>query len=316
MANISISNQQPDQRPHRLARIASRFNHSAVWLSAPAFVAVIVLFIYPFLYGVFISFHGGYVGEKPWTLSNYTSLLTDPSLGFGHVLLNTFAISVPTTLISVIVSIPLAYYMRHGIRLERIITILLVLPITLGTVMVAQSMLTYFNPRGWFDRTLVLVLSWVGIPINAPNILHTQLAVDIALFLLGFPFVFLLILGYMSAVNPDLERASRMMGANAWQTFWRVNFPLALPGIAVAFSLNFVANFGVFPSAVVVGDPNGSSNVIAYQAFHQAFENYNLPLGTAIAVVMGAIQLVVIGVVLWLQSRVAHGSAISGGKGA
>lgn len=49
MANISISNQQPDQRPHRLERIASRFNHPAVWLSAPAFVAVIVLFIYPFL---------------------------------------------------------------------------------------------------------------------------------------------------------------------------------------------------------------------------------------------------------------------------
>lgn len=316
MANISISGQQPTQQPNRLAQIAAQLNRPAVWLSAPAFVAVIVLFIYPFLYGVYISFHGGYVGEKPWTLANYTSLLTDPSLGFGHILLNTFAISVPTTLISVIFSIPLAYYMRHGIRLERIITILLILPITLGTVMVAQSMLTYFNPRGWFNRTYVLVLSWVGVHVQPFNILHTQLAVDIALFLLGFPFVFLLILGYMSAINPDLERASRMMGANEWQTFWRVNFPLALPGIAVAFSLNFVANFGVFPSAVVVGDPSGASNVIAFQAFHQAFENYNLPLGTAIAVVMGAIQLVVIGVVLWLQSRVAHGSAISGGKGA
>lgn len=295
----------------------ARLNRPAFWLSLPACVAVLLLFIYPFFYGVVISFHGGYVGEGPWTLKNYTGLVTDPSLGFGKILLNTLAISMPTTFISVIISIPLAHYMRHGIKLERIITLLLILPITLGTVMVAQAMLTFFNPKvGWFSRVLTLVLGWIGVHIGPLYILHTRLAVDIALFLLGFPFVFLLILGYMSAINPDLERASRMLGANAWQTFWRVNFPLSLPGIAIAFSLNFVANFGVFPSAVVVGDPSGSSNVLAYAAWYQAYVNYNIPLGTAIAVVMGVIQLVVIGVVLWLQNRVARGAAISGGKGA
>jgi putative spermidine/putrescine transport system permease protein len=313
MARIALSQRES---PPFLLRFA-RLNRSSLWLSLPACAAVLVLFIYPFIYGVIVSLHGGYVGEGPWTLKNYTSLVTDHSLGFGKILLNTLAISLPTTCISVIISIPLAHYMRHGIKLERIITLLLILPITLGTVMVAQAMLTYFNPKvGWFGRTLTLVLGWVGIHIGPLYILHTQLAVDIALFLLGFPFVFLLILGYMSAINPDLERASRMLGANSWQTFWRVNFPLSLPGIAVAFSLNFVANFGVFPSAVVVGDPAGSSNVLAYAAWYQAFASYNLPLGTAIAVVMGVIQLVVIGVVLWLQNRVARGSAISGGKGA
>jgi putative spermidine/putrescine transport system permease protein len=288
----------------------------AIWLSLPACLSVAILFIYPFFYGVFISFHGGYTGKGPWTLENYTSLFTDPTLGFGDILKNTFAIALPTTLFSVIVSVPLAYFMRHGIKLERIITILLVLPITLGTVMVAQAMLGYFNPRGWFSRIWVMVLGWFGVNVDPPIILHTQLAVDIALFLMGFPFVFLLMLGYMSAVNPDLERASRMLGATEWQTFWRINFPLALPGMVVAFSLNFVANFGVFPTAVVVGDPSGSSNVIAYQAWYQAFVNYKLPLGTAIAIIMGLIQLAIIGIVLWLQRRVTTGSAISGGKGA
>lgn len=312
MANVTIA-QQPSPP---LTRLIRRLNRPAVWLSLPAVIAVAALFLYPFFYGVFVSLHGGYVGEGAWTLTNYTSLWSDHSLGFAKILGNTFAVSLPTTCLSVLVSIPLAYYMRHGIKFERIITILLILPITLGTVMVAQSMLTYFNPRGWFDRSIVGLLGLVGIHADPLYILHTPLAVDIALFLMGFPFVFLLILGYMSAVNPDLERASRMLGANEWQTFWRVNLPLSLPGIAVAFSLNFVANFGVFPSAVIVGDPAGSTNVVAYAAWYQAFVNYNLPLGTAIAVVMGAIQLAVIGLVLWLQGRVAHGSAISGGKGA
>jgi putative spermidine/putrescine transport system permease protein len=313
MATISVPNKESGSFMQRLARMIN----PSVWLSLPACVAVAVLFIYPFLYGIFISFHGGYVGEKGWTLQNYTSLFTDSSLGFKDILGNTLAISVPTTIISVLISIPLAYYMRHGIKFERIITILLILPITLGTVMVAQAMLTYFGPRGWFNRILLLVLGWVGIHIDPLYILHTKLAVDIALVLMGFPFVFLLVLGYMSAVNPDLERASRMMGASTWQTFWRVNFPLALPGIAVAFSLNFVANFSVFPTAVIVGDPSNATNVIAYAAWYQAYVNYKLPLGTAMAIVMGIFQLAVIGIVQWLQRRiVTSGSAISGGKGA
>lgn len=313
MARLTLDRPQPSP----LMRWLARLNRPALWLSLPAFVAVMALFIYPFIYGLIVSFHGGYVGEGPWTLKNYTSLFTDHTLGFAGILANTFAISVPTTLISVLVSIPLAHYMRRGIKFERIITILLILPITLGTVMVAQAMLTYFNPQiGWPERIFTLVTGWLGLHVDPFYILHTRLAVDIVLFLLGFPFVFLLVLGYMSAINPDLERASRMLGASEWQTFWRVNFPLALPGIAVAFALNFVANFGVFPSAVVVGEPTGSTNVIAYAAWYQAFNNYNLPLGTAIAVVMGIIQLLIIGGVLWLQNRVASGAAISGGKGA
>jgi putative spermidine/putrescine transport system permease protein len=314
MANLSRAGEQ--QQPNRLVHLIARLNRPAVWLSLPACVVVAALFLYPFFYGVWISLHGGYVGEKPWTLSNYSNLLSSHALNFGQVFWNTIAIAVPSTLFSVLISIPLAYYMRHGIRFERLITIVLILPITLGTVMVAQSMLTYFNPRGWFDRVLLLVLGWVGIHIEAPSILHTQLAVDIALVLMGFPFVFLLILGYMSAINPDLERASRMLGASAWTTFWRVNLPLALPGIAVAFALNFVANFGVFPTAVIVGDPTGSSNVIAYQAYYQAFVNYNQPQGDAIAIVMGLFQLAIIGIVLWLANRFVRGATISGGKGA
>jgi putative spermidine/putrescine transport system permease protein len=315
MANIAMVS-KGHKALKMITRLTARMNRLAVLLSLPACLTVLALFAYPFLYGLIISFHGGYVGEGPWTLDNYSRLFTDHTLNFARILGNTFTIALPTTLASVLLSIPLAYYMRHGIRAERLITIMLILPITAGTVMVAQAMLTYFNPRGWFGRIFVLVLSWFGIKTDAPTILHTPIAVDIALMLMGFPFVFLLVLGYMSAVSPDLERASRMLGANEWQTFWRINFPLSLPGIAIAFSLNFVANFSVFPTAVVVGDPNGASNVVAYAAWYQAFVNYNLPMGTSIAIAMGFIQLAIIGIILWLQRRFTVGSMISGGKGA
>lgn len=281
-----------------------------VWLSLPAFLIVLALFIYPFLFGIGTSLQGSESGGGPWTLTNYQQFLSDPYL--RAAIGTTFAVALPVTLFGVAVSIPLAYFMRRGVKLERPITIILILPVTLGSVMVAQGMLSYFGPTGWFNHTLQAL----GLIHDPLPLLHNWLAVEIALFIQGFPFVFLLILGYMSAINPDLERASRMLGASAWQTFWRVVFPLSLPGIAIAFCLSFVANFGVFPTADLVGEPTHLTFVLSIAAYTQAFNNLNLPLGTAIAVVMGLLELIVIGLVLWLQSRIARGAAISGGKGA
>lgn len=298
-------------RQERVPRLRQfRLNSGAILLSLPAFLIVVALFIYPFLYGVILSFRGGYVGEGGWTLANYHDFFGNSYL--ASTIGITFQVALPITLVSVGVSIPLAYYMRRGIRFERFITALLILPITLGTVMVSQGMITYFSPTGWFDTTL-LKLGIIHTPLT---LLHNVLAVQISLFIQGFPFTFLLIMGYMSAINPDLERASRMLGAGAWTTFWRVIFPLTLPGVAIAFCLNFVANFSVFPSANLVGEPTHLTHVIAVEAYNQAFNNFRQPFGTAIALIMGIIELVVIGLVLWLQGRTVRGATISGGKGA
>ncbi|GHO76765.1 ABC transporter permease [Ktedonobacter sp. SOSP1-85] len=277
-------------------------------LSLPAIMLVLVLFFYPLLFGLDISLRSSEQAPS-WSLTNYFQFFSNSDL--VATIWTTFRVALPVTLFSVLVSIPLAYYMRRGIKFERLLTAILILPITLGNVMVAQAMLDYFSPTGWFNRVL-LSLHLIQQPMH---LLHHWLAVEIALFIQGFPFTFLLILGYMSAISPDLERASRMLGARPWQTFWRVVLPLSLPGIAVAFCLNFVANFSVFPSANLVGEPSHETRVLAIAAYETAFTNYNIPLGTAISLIMGVIELLVIALVLWLQRKTARGATISGGKG-
>jgi len=294
----------PEERTSRF-----RIDYRAILLSLPAVLIVLGLFIYPLLFGIDLSLRA--TDNAPsWSLTNYIQFFSDP-YQYGTIW-TTFKVALPVTLFSIAVSIPLAYYMRHGIRFERTITILLILPITLGTVMIAQGMLDYFSPTGWFDHILLL-LHIINQPIE---LLHHTIAVEIALFIQGFPFVFLLILGYMSALSPDLERASSMLGANRWQTFWRVTFPLSLPGIAVAFCLNFVANFSVFPSANLVGEPTHETRVIAIAAYETAYSSFNQPLGSAIALIMGIVELLVIVLVLVLQQRMGPRATISGGKGA
>jgi putative spermidine/putrescine transport system permease protein len=300
----SVDDPNPRQRTARL-KVDSR----AILLSLPALVIVLGLFFYPLLFGLDISLRQTEKATN-WSLVNYTQFFSDPDM--IATIWTTFRVALPVTAFSVAVSVPLAYFMRRGIKFERLLTAILILPITLGTVMVAQSMLSYFASNGWFNRVL-LSLHIIQQPIL---LLHHLIAVEIALFIQGFPFTFLLILGYMSAINPDLERASRMLGARSWHTFWRIIFPLSLPGIAVAFCLNFVANFSVFPTANLVGEPSRETRVLAIAAYETAFTNYNIPQGTAIALIMGIIELTVIALVLWLQSRMARSAAISGGKGA
>ncbi len=300
---IPISSQHVETKPRRF-----RLDSGAILLSLPAVLLVLGLFFYPLFFGLDLSLRAT-ENAPSWSLTNYIQFFRDPDQ--VATIWTTFRVALPVTLFSVAISVPLAYFMRQGIKFERLLTAILILPITLGTVMVAQSMLGYFAPNGWFNRAL-LSLHIIQQPIL---LLHHLIAVEIALFIQGFPFTFLLILGYMSAINPNLERASAMLGANPWQTFWRIVFPLSLPGIAVAFCLNFVANFSVFPSANLVGEPARETRVLAIAAYETAFTSYNLPLGTTIALIMGAIELLVIVLVLWLQNRMARSAAISGGKG-
>jgi ABC-type Fe3+ transport system permease subunit len=77
-----------------------------------------------------------------------------------------------------------------------------------------------------------------------------------------------------------------------------VFLPLLVPGLAVTFCLAFVQAFAVFPSAVLLGAPAGPTRVISIAAYQAAFEQYDHSLGSAIALIMGGVELVVVLAVL------------------
>ena len=116
--------------------------------------------------------------------------------------------------------------------------------------------------------------------INEPFILtHNYIGVMLALFMQQFPFCFLMLLGYISGIDPSLESSARMLGATPWTVFRRVMLPLIAPGLAIAFALVFVMSFAVFPSAVMLGQPAGATRTISIAAYQQAFEQYDMSDG-------------------------------------
>ncbi len=224
-------------------RLANRGFDGVTLLILPALLFIIGVFIYPFLYGLVLSFNpldgGG-------ALANYRKFFSDPYL--YKTIGATLWLAIPVTLISVLFAVPIAMRVRLMPR-QRLLTTILVLPVTLGTVLIAEGLLNYLGPQGWFSRTLIAF----GLIDNPLKLTNNYWGVFASLVITVFPFTFLLTLSYISGIDPALERAAATHGANSWQRFRHVMLPLLVPGLVVAACLTFVQAFAVFPSAVLLG---------------------------------------------------------------
>jgi len=281
--------------PTAIRRPRRRFDPALLFV-LPALLLVLGLFVYPFAYGLVLSFEPYGANEANGPLGSYLAFFGDPRERLS--IWNTLRLAVPATLIDVGLALPLAYRLRRPIPGQWLVTALFVIPMTLGTVLIAEGMLQFFGPAGWVNKVLLTI----GLAQHPVQFTHNYLGTLISLLISDFPAVFLLLLGYASGIDPALDRAARVLGASWPQRTWRVTLPMMVPGIAVAAALSFVATFSVFPSAVLVGNPAGETRVIAFAAWQAAYERFDYSEGSAIAIVMGAIELALVGLSLSLRS--------------
>jgi putative spermidine/putrescine transport system permease protein len=292
-------------RPALRHRLAERGIDRLLLLLLPGVLFAIVLFVYPLLYGLELSFQPTKGGSA---FANYRTFFTDPYL--RDTIWITLRLGLPAALLNVVASVPIAYRMRGRFRGKRTLTTLLVLPITLGTVLTADGLIEYLGPAGWLNKVLIH-LHLVDQPVQ---LIHNYTGVFLSLVITGFPFAFLLTSSYLSGIDPSLDRAAATLGAPTLQRFFTVTLPLLAPGLAVTFCLSFVLAFSVFPSAQLVGDPTGSTHVISIAAYDAAFQQFDYSMGSTIALIMAVVMLVIIGIVMAARSRLYVGST-SGGKG-
>ncbi|MGC1693963.1 MAG: sugar ABC transporter permease [Pseudolabrys sp.] len=283
------------------ARLALYDLDGVTLLVLPALLFVVALFVYPFIYGFVLSFEP----KKGTWLANYAKFFSDPFL--YDTIEATFRLAIPATLINVLVSIPVALRVRR-MRNRRVLTTILVIPITLGTVLIAEGLLIYLGPQGWFNRTLMLL------GLEQVRLVHNYTGVMLSLILSGFPFTFLLTLSYLTGIDPSLEQAASTLGAKARARFWYVLMPLLAQGLAINLCLSFVQTFSVFPSAVLLGAPAGATRVISIAAYQAAYEQYDSSMASAIAMIMGFCQLFVV-VLILASRRFVYRGAGGGGKG-
>src|SRR4029079_6074208 len=126
-------------------------------------------------------------------------------------------------------------------------------------------------------------------------------AVLIGLVYVHLPFMVLPLYANLEKHDPALLDAAQDLGPNAWQRFWRVTFPLSLPGVFAGAALVFIPAFGIFAIPHILG---GTSGIMIGNVIQQPFlDTRDWPFGSVLSMILTVIAIVLAGSAAWYARR-------------
>jgi sulfate transport system permease protein len=171
------------------------------------------------------------------------------------------------------------------------------LPFALPTAVAGITLAAVYSEHGWIG----MWLKPLGIKVA-----FTQLGVFVALTFIGLPFVVRTVQPVLEDLDPEIEEASASLGANRWQTFWRVILPTVRPALLTGFALAFARALGEYGSVVFISSNIPMKGQIVPLLIMSELEQFHYGEATALAVVMLLISfalLLAINVLQWWSSR-------------
>jgi len=260
-------------------------------ITVPPLVWVTVFLLVPYLLMFCYSFWS--VSESQaivhsWNLDNYKELLTKPV--YWQTLLRSMWIAARVMCFSMLLGYPLAYFLSfHAGGRKDLYYQLVIIPLWVSYLVRAYAWKTILGTDGVLN-TLLQYVHLTSHPLGF--LLYSPFAVVLTLTHIYTPFTFLPIYASLEHIPRNLVEASHDLGATPQQTFWRVIFPLSIPGVLAGATFAFVLSLGDFLAPLLLGGPSGImiSNIVV-SLFGAA---YNWPLGAAISLCMLALVLALI----------------------
>jgi ABC-type sugar transport system permease subunit len=256
---------------------AERRDRRLAWrLLLPAIVVLTTVAVVPLAATIWESLHRHDL-RMPWLgfafvwLANYREAFADPRLlgALGH----TVAFAVASVTIEIVAGTALALALDGLVRGRALARVLILMPWALPTVVGALVWRFMFERYGGG--------AWLSDPIRAwaPIILGDAWK--------STPFVALLVLAGLQAIDPALHEAARMDGAGPWRRFRSVTLPLLRPALTVAVVFRMLDAFRVFDFVYVLtgGGPGTATEVLSLYAFTSIFQDLRFGYGSALSVI-------------------------------
>lgn len=251
----------------------------------------------------------GVVDRSQLTLQNFRQM-TDPAN--VDVVLRTVAMAVSVTLACSLIAFPIAYYMARYARgpQKALLYIAVMLPLWSSylvrlyawkLLLAKEGAISWVLAEVHMTWLLDAVLSTPGIGGNSLS--FSRLGTFIVFVYMWIPFMILPIQAAIERIPVSLLEASSDLGARAGTTFWKVIFPLAMPGIAAGSIFTFSLTLGDYIIPQVIGD---STLFIGQVVYRQQGVAGNVPFAAAFSLV----PIVVIGVYLWIAKRLGAFDAL------
>lgn len=281
----------------RYRRAARREQARLLSLCLPALALVALLLVAPTLYLLYLSF----VGEEGTTLLNYERIFSDPV--YLRSLLLTLKIAFLVTVICILLGYPLCYMLLH-LRpwLANLCLILVIVPFWTSLLVRSYAWMVLLQRRGLVNSALES-LDLVEVPLR---LMHNELGAAVGMVHIMLPFLILPLYASMRQIDSQLPLAAAALGATPLFSFWRVFFPLSLPGLLAGTVLVFVLSIGFYITPALLG---GGRMLMVSMVIER---NVNLFADWGSASSVAALFLLIVVCLFWLASRVLPLQAIFG----
>ncbi len=269
----------------------SSIHWAVLLLVLPALLLLICFFVAPLILLGRVSLYegggssgfgiggGGFYTPGTWTLNAYLTLFKDPY--FWEVLSFTVMLGIGITILTLLLAYPLSLFIQKlRFRWKGIALAAVVLPKLANPLVIIYGIQLLLSNSGPINQQL-LSLKVISEPLT---LFHNLFGVVIGGTYLIFPYAVLVLVTALDRIDATLVPAARGLGATAWTAFWRITFPLSLPGLSLAALLSLIFALGSFESPYLLGSPQEITLAVDIQK--QTFENLNWPRGAAEAMMM------------------------------
>jgi spermidine/putrescine transport system permease protein len=289
---------------------ARRSERGARWLvGGPPLLYLLVFFAAPTLIMVLASFRtpgefGGLAplvddaGKLDLNLESWTRFFTE-SIYF-EIFVKSIGYATLTTLFCLLLAYPLAALIARSDRRYRdLLLLLVILPFWSNFLIRVYAWMIILGPNAALAKAVNAVLAVFG--AGPVPLLFSSFAVLVCLVYVHLPFMVLPLYANLEKHDQALLDAAQDLGASAWQRFWRITFPLSLPGVFAGAALVFIPALGIFAIPDILGGPEDS--MIGNLIKQQFLETRDWPFGSVLSIVLTLAALALAGIAALVGRR-------------
>lgn len=249
-------------------------------LLAPAVAVVILMMLGPLLLLMRISlnhFDPMQLMVEAFSPVNYLKFLTDPY--YHEVLQTTVLVALISTIACLMLALPIAYALaRTRVRWKGLLVLAVVLPLFVGSTVRSVGWMLLFSKAGLVN------MAGSAIGLGDMTLMYTPTGVVIGIISINLPFMILTMQSVIEGIDEVLEEAAQSLGATPARAFWRVVWPMALPGLMIAMVLCFILSMNAFATPLLIGGPR--FHMMAPLLYWEFAANNNWPMAAMLALVL------------------------------
>ena len=266
------------------------------WISGPYLVWMVLFIVVPMGMVAWFAFTDNVTGV--FTLDNILRIGN-----YSNVFVRSIWLGALATLICLLIGYPLAYIIsRVDEKYQNVIVLLIMLPMWMNFLLRTYAWMSLLEDNGIINN----LLAAIGLP--RIHMINTSGAVVLGMVYNDLPYMVLPLYSVLTKIDGSVIEAAQDLGANRFQVFRRVIFPMSMPGIISGITMVFVPSVSTFIISKMLG---GGGNMLIGDLIEMEFlgNSYNPNLGSAISLVLMVLILISMGI----MNQFSDGEDATGG---